>query len=789
MGLLDQATNAINTAKKVISDTSLAKNLSTSAVSAVSGAANKIAGQAVGQAAGKVSNAVQDVTRLVQLTDLKNIQAFNTANQTKISTNLKPPFGNPLNYYTAYNCIFSLSVLTDYQVNFPDETYRQGKTGVTILKSASLNPDDRVPTPYGMPGNTSGKFDFFLDDLVINSAVGMDKATGNTNATALTFVVTEPYSMGGFMEAMQIAAKSTGNEQTYLTAPYLLTIEFKGWDVDGKDYVIPGSKKYIPIKIREVTMRVTGRGSVYNIEAYPWNEQAFSEVYTTLKTPVNISGSSVQEMLQTGEKSLQKVVNDRLRSEVKQGSVAIPDEILILFPSDISTGNNAGESEAPKTATTSPASSAASTIESRLKVTKSSPDKGFEQKKDDLNAIGAAKMGFSYERKGDAPFGKDNVVYDETTGIWKRGDLTVDPSTSDFRFAQGSNIVNAINQVILQSDYCRQALKPSQVDKRGMIPWFKVETQVYNIDSPANLQKTGDKPRLIVFRIIPYLAHSSRITKANSKPKGYSALKEEAIKEYNYIYTGKNLDIIDFEISFQAGFYQSFAADNFVNNESEKIKENTSGDLDEESDVAQSEQSRLALQAQGVEVPAAGSAGTKNRPMTIKNRTDGGGGGGVETQAVRVAGQFHDAITNGADMIELNMTILGDPYYITDSGVGNYTAPITDLINLNGDGSMNYQNGEVDVIVYFRTPLDIDQQAGTMSFGPSELVKDFSGLYQVLEIDSRFSNGRFTQLLKMNRRLLQEVEGETSGLPSLQTPGLSDEQIAANNAALGDFPG
>jgi hypothetical protein len=113
MGLLDQATNAVNSAKKVISDTSLAKNLSTSAAnaaSAASGAINKIAGQAVNQVAGKISNAVQDVSRLVQLTDLKNIQAFNTANQTKISTNLKPPFGNPLNYYTAYNCIFSLSL-------------------------------------------------------------------------------------------------------------------------------------------------------------------------------------------------------------------------------------------------------------------------------------------------------------------------------------------------------------------------------------------------------------------------------------------------------------------------------------------------------------------------------------------------------------------------------------------------------------------------------------------------------------------------------------------------------
>lgn len=783
MTLLDQATNAVSNVKKVISETSLAKNITAITPASVTSAVTKVAGQVAGQVAGKVSNAVQDVSKLVELTDLRNITEFNANNQTKISTNLKPPFGNPLNYYTAYNCIFTLSVLTDYQVNFPDETYRQGNTGVTILKSASLNPEDRVPTPYGMPGNPSGKFDFFLDDLTINSAVGMDKATGNTNATALSFVVTEVYSMGGFMEAMQIAAKSTGNGQTYLTAPYLLTIEFKGWDVNGKDYVIPGSKKYIPIKIREISMRVSGKGSTYTVEAYPWNEQGYSEVYTTLKTPINISGSSVQEMLQTGEKSLQRVINDRLKSEVKQGSVVIPDEVLILFPSNISTGNNTPSEESTKTATITPSNGGGgSTIETRLKVSKSSPDKGFTQQTSDLNAIGAAKMGFSYERKGDTPFGKDNVVYNEATGIWKRGDLTVDPSKSDFRFAQGSNIINAINQVILQSDYCRQALSPSQVTKHGMIPWFKIETQVYNIDTTANLQKTGDKPRLIVFRIIPYLAHSSRIMKANSKPKGYAALKEEAIKEYNYIYTGKNLDIIDFEITFQAGFYQSFAADNFTENESDKLEENTGGDIDdEESAVANSENTRLAGAA-GSENPAEGSAGTKNRPMTLKNRTDGGGGGGIENQAVRVARQFHDAVTNGADMLELNLTIIGDPYYLADSGMGNYTAPITDLINLNGDGSISYQNGEVDVIVNFRTPLDIDQQAGTMSFGPSELVKDFSGLYLVLEIDSKFNNGRFTQVLKMSRRLLQEVEGVSeTALPAFQAPNTmtADQAIAA----------
>jgi hypothetical protein len=51
--------------------------------------------------------------------------------------------------------------------------------------------------------------------------------------------------------------------------------------------------------------------------------------------------------------------------------------------------------------------------------------------------------------------------------------------------------------------------------------------------------------------------------------------------------------------------------------------------------------------------------------------------------------------TNGVDMINLNLTILGDPYYLATSGTGNYTATATNFQNLTSDGEMNYQNGEV----------------------------------------------------------------------------------------------
>jgi hypothetical protein len=68
-------------------------------------------------------------------------------------------------------------------------------------------------------------------------------------------------------------------------------------------------------------MNVTGKGSTYKIEATPWNDKSHSDRYTKFKTDVSIMGKTVQEVLQTGENSLQKVLNDFQKLQVKDGTI------------------------------------------------------------------------------------------------------------------------------------------------------------------------------------------------------------------------------------------------------------------------------------------------------------------------------------------------------------------------------------------------------------------------------------------------------------------------------------
>jgi len=143
---------------------------------------------------------------------------------------------------------------------------------------------------------------------------------------------------------------------------------------------------------------------------------------------------------------------------------------------------------------------------------------------------------------------------------------------------------------------------------------------------------------------------------------------------------------------------------------------------------------------------------------------DRGGGGGAEGQAQRAGKLFNLALNNPFDMYNLEMTIIGDPYYITQSGTGNYTSEAA-THNLNTDGTVNYESGEVDIIINFRTPIDLNQSTGLYNFGgasKSAPVMQFSGLYCIQTIKSHFADGKFTQTLSGFRRPTQEYLDEST---------------------------
>ncbi len=126
---------------------------------------------------------------------------------------------------------------------------------------------------------------------------------------------------------------------------------------------------------------------------------------------------------------------------------------------------------------------------------------------------------------------------------------------------------------------------------------------------------------------------------------------------------------------------------------------------------------------------------------------------------------FNDAIVNSnVDLVTANMTIWGDPYYITDSGMGNYSAKETEFFNLTSDTTMDYQSGQVDIRLNFRTPIDYNPDTGGMIYPEDTVpVTQFNGLYRVTAIENKIQRNMFTQELTLLRRRGQPEDTSTTG--------------------------
>jgi len=667
----------------------------------------------------------------------------------KQTSNVKLPLPNPLFDYASYSYVISIGVLTDEFANHPDTTYRAGKPFPLLLKSANADPNNRVNTPYG-------KFDFFIDDVKIESLIGHE-AGMNTNATGLEFKIIEPYSMGLLFIAIQDIAQKSGHKNWRSDAPFIMAIEFRGNTETGQIKNIPNTARYIPFQWTDLSMTVSEKGAVYTCKGLPWNQPALSDANAKFKSDMAAKGSSVQEMLQTGEKSLQASLNAKLRDVAKTNGIEQPDEILILFPKDISSAANsnnaAGATESKSSATVNPNDSASSQqIYASLGVSRSAKS-GLLEQTANVNAIGNSKMGFDETRKASAPVGSENKVWNDKTKIMDRSQNNVDPKVSDFKFRQDTDITNAINQVILNSNYIVDAFNASNLTPEGYRGWFGIDVQVYNNGEVSKV--TGVKPKLLVYRVVEYNVHASKgALPVNKKPPGYDQLKLQAVKQYDYIYTGKNVDVIRFNINYEGNFYLPMSPDGLQGTQ-DNVTAKDSGGADNQKPTPETRP--VSKGATPDSTPGVGTSIVKF--VKTLAGTDKLGGGGAETQATRAARLFHDSVNRGTDMTNLEIEIIGDPYWIAQSGMGNYTAQPTQFYNLNTDGSVSYQNGEVDCVVNFRTPIDINQTTGLYDFGGKSStapIMQFSGLYQVTQVYSTFANGQFKQTLTGLRRPLQE---------------------------------
>lgn len=711
--------------------------------------------------------------------------------QTKGSTGLINIVQNPMEQFASYSPLWTMAVLTPTQFNDPS-SYRsddlsfagykdsfEDKTfeSSIIFSSGGRGDEFRTQTFYGSP-------EYYVDNFVMRSVISASPATGNSNALKFEFEIYEPYSMGLLLQSMQNAAIKAGYANYLDNCPYLLRLDFKGFSETGEEYTSI-KPKYFVMKLSGVKFEVNEGGSIYKVEAIPYNHQAFSDTMNiTFKDLALKAGSkgTVEELLVTGPESLVAALNANEKKLVDEKRITVPDEYDIQFPEKSSDFQSRSKLKFDKTATINPQSGNPRTV---IKGTDIEAVTDFTS-----NPIGKSTFGYDAGQGGNFVFKKEGDVVDEKTGKIIRDKMTIDPKNRTFMFSQGQSLTEIINQVVLSSQYAKDAINPP-VDPDGFIRWFRLDIQVEFGDFDYLV---GDYARKIIFRVVPFLVHHSIFSNPNSAPIGYDQLEKKIAKKYDYIYTGQNADIINFDIQINNLFYTG------VNSSSEG---NTASEQNPDTKGAAPDQPLETETPEGSAPETQAAQTGRSRPMADPTnlRPKFSGGSGSKDTEQMIAESFHNAFINGssADLISLDLEIMGDPYWLVDSGISNYFAEVdepTDL--LNADGTANYEGSDVYIYVTFRTPADVDIATGMYQFSKNQNESPFGGIYRVTMCENTFSDGKFTQKLTCVRMPGQpsDYDGNTAktdpqnataiktGKPKPEKTGVNDNSTSIAKRVL-----
>jgi len=652
---------------------------------------------------------------------------------------------NVLTKAMSYVPLWTFAALTTEQVNNPDLYRGQPVSSTSVVFSSAGRFDAlRINTQFGAP-------EYYINNIQIDSLIGPNPKTQNAAAHKFEFEVLEPYSMGLFLQSLQAAARNAGHLNYLNNCPYLLRLDFQGWDAFGQSFTVPDLTKYFTIRLVNTTFECNEAGSKYKVECTPFNSAAFGDVINKVYKDINIVGSTVKEALVTGEQSLVKVINDLFKNQkVGDKLVAVSDEIQIIFPTPEGGTPPPPQPEDNSRATMTPGNDAAPVSPA---TSASTPLPGD-------NAISGSDLGFKLEGGGNPTFMKPSEVMDANGNV-NREQVRINPSSRTLMFTQGQAITDVITEVIMNSEYVRKSAEQLKKNPDGTVAWFKLDAQVKFGQFDV---RRGDYAKIIIFRVVQFNVHSSIFQNASTATQGYKELEKLIRKKYEYIFTGQNEDVLRFDLKFNNTFYTAIGGSSpLLNKDNVDAGKNSSDSANQTVTATPTGTDAAATfdTAGGIKtVQPALLDGFGNRLPNASNNND---------ERRVIAQDFHNAFINSdTDFIQVNLEILGDPYYLTDSGMGNYFAQAYDSSE-TVDGSMNYEGGSVYVHLSLKSVVDVDQASGLYKFQTSDgnglttngsraTISPYGGIYRINRVEHTFQDGIFKQRLALLRMSGQSID-------------------------------
>jgi hypothetical protein len=604
----------------------------------------------------------------------------------------------------------------------------KGSAGMAT-SNQGLNADSRVfeqskKLIEGFNANSPGRFDMFIDNVVVDSTIGAGTKQGGTSiATNITFDIFEPYSMNGFIEAMQVAAKAAGYSD-YMKSAFVLRVQFQGYsdkavNAQMTPEIVPMSTRYFPITITEIGVDVTESGTRYKVNSVPVPQMGLGEP-NRLTSDVKVEGKTVGEILLNFFNALNKVTEDKTKKQTDQAG---RDRYEIACPKLVTVGDPQQTKKSILNGTTS---------------TGFTSDIIKAKMNDELTSVNVFKMASPSAEGGYAGAKSDAP----TTAPSPSTNKLPSPKDGVVAFASGAQIHDCIAAIVRDSEYTRDLLKPENLDKvkadNGLITYFTVrmEMDIHGDD------KVGNK-KFKTYRYVlePFQMHFTRIPGQEQGTVDLKEIKKSIKREYNYIYTGKNEDVLKFNLKFDNLYFSAIPAS--LGNRDDDPKANAAGPNNEI--VTKLSNSSVKPITDSNSNPQA-SVSSDHNANTFKPEAKAGQLQG-DPYAL-MAFTLHDAVLNKVDLISGTLEILGDPYYLVTGGMGNSDLNLKEPM-LTVDGQAPTTQGELYVNINFRNPIDINSKTGMLDFGSSPI--SFSGVYMITQLKNTFKDGLFQQALEILR--------------------------------------
>ena len=637
------------------------------------------------------------------------------------------PDPNVLHKFASYNTIFTLSALSRREIRNPQVFFNSAPHDI-IAQSGGIGP---LANRNNRPPGEREKFneeskqsirksaqlrdallrasteftknnDIYFRNVEMTSVPGLNAKRRLTSVTNIRMELVEPSGIT-LLEKIKGAAAANGFLD-HLDAPYMLTIEFKGFDEYGKavkektEFI----KRVIPIKLITMDIDVNQGGSYYNVKAIPYNEFALTNQFMYPRTSGTLK--STNKTFKDAVQDLQNTLNDQNEQEKVGGFNQFPDQYDISISKDLD------------------------------------PDQALSY--ETLGQVGMTQKNV-IAAPGEEEFIMEMIKFNSSTAILMLLEnlMKTHPKYGAKSFDEWSSAVTKPGTA---------GFNPND-GLSTYFKYFRIRTGIEMTGDFDEIRQTNAK----IIRIVvePYYVSAYNLATAGvHQGKNFQSY---VAKAYNYIFTGDNVDILNLDINYKVAYFASRLKD--LEAADSRTLSNSS-----ENKITDSNAPTNRDKAMGGLLPVKSEAsGHKSTPANRTGQVDSR----LDQFFDAITNPTADMVVIRMEILG-DPAWLGQSQFIpatpqnvngssTDNNIDFFRGGAKDNIWNPKLKCYNYDVAEPITNLTFKTPQDFNDKTGVYEL-TSEPTGVFSGLYKVTQVDHNFTEGRFTQTLTMVRFNNQE---------------------------------